>query len=345
MKKIHLLSLLLPIVSLSPIFLTLTSCSNPMSKIYLTNLGVTSEEGGISGAGKKFDQLDRKVDFWNIFKGNTKINNGNYVVFLCDSGSSTSPYTGSTTTPWASSSFNVNESYKFFNNSLNSNAQTIQDISLNPLKTLEIPQTKKDDDTTTADENHSNFVKSIKEWEASKHNNDTDAKKNWETSDNYELQFFSYILPATLHSYVNGADSSSYDSKIQYPNMSTNHDFKFAASVFSKWTDNDFCNIVYDWHNNLNHLKQDQKEWTNWEKHHNPKEYINNTPEAVNYRALLTEMNRLMPVNMKDKVDGKAGSSNMITIYYRKGKMNKIDLTSNGKTITDELKTIYTKGK
>jgi hypothetical protein len=56
-------------------------------------------------------------------------------------------------------------------------------------------------------------------------------------------------------------------------------------------------------------------------------------------------MNRLMPVNMKDKVDGKAGSSNMITIYYRKGKMNKIDLTSNGKTITDELKTIYTKGK
>jgi hypothetical protein len=34
-----------------------------MSKIYLTNLGVTSEEGGISGAGKKFDQLDRKVDF------------------------------------------------------------------------------------------------------------------------------------------------------------------------------------------------------------------------------------------------------------------------------------------
>jgi hypothetical protein len=55
-------------------------------------------------------------------------------------------------------------------------------------------------------------------------------------------------------------------------------------------------------------------------------------------------MEKLMPVTMKDKVDGKAGSTNLITFYYRKGKMNKIDLITSGKLITADLKSIYTKG-
>jgi hypothetical protein len=66
MKKLSILYLFAPLsiaAIMAPIILTTTSCSNPIRKIFLTNLGVTNEKDGLSNVGKKFSQMDSNTNF------------------------------------------------------------------------------------------------------------------------------------------------------------------------------------------------------------------------------------------------------------------------------------------